>query len=104
VQPPPCRLRQPRRLALELRFDGERKGNIRSIADRLFDAGELWLQDADDRDGTLFTCTTVPATPGLLPNRERQYLWLITATAAAVGRSSSGAIVRPTIALTPRTR
>jgi hypothetical protein len=32
-----------------------------------------------------------------------QYLWLITATGAAVGRSSSGRIVRPSRAVTPST-
>ena len=51
--------------------------------------------------GTLLTATGVPTTPGLPPNRDIQYLWLITATGAAAGRSSSGVIVRPIRAVTP---
>src|SRR5580704_1150991 len=51
--------------------------------------------------GTLLMRTGAPMTPGLPPNRDIQYLSLITPTGAAVGRSSSGVIVRPIRALTP---
>src|ERR1700730_931615 len=54
--------------------------------------------------GTLLTRTGVPTTPGLPPNRDIQYLWLITPTGAAVGRSSSGVMVRPIHAATPSAR
>ena len=51
--------------------------------------------------GTLLTLMTLPTTAGSVPNRECQYLLLMTATGVAVGRSSSGRIVRPMRAGTP---
>ena len=54
--------------------------------------------------GTLLNWTTLPTTCGSLPNRDRQYRALITATGGRVGRSSSGTMVRPGFAVRPSTR
>ena len=51
--------------------------------------------------GTLLTLMALPTTAGSVPNRECQYFELMTATGVAVGRSSSGRMVRPMRAVTP---
>ena len=111
LQPPESRRceqrrvgRQGRSAALRAGFERERQRHIGRVADRLLDAGEFRREHADDRDRDVVHADRRADDARVAAEPRHPVLWLITATGAAVGRSSSGVMVRPRLAVTPSTR
>ena len=78
----------------------EGHGNVRRLATAL-NGTEVRRNHPHDRDRHVVDLITLPTTAGSVPNRECQYLELMTPTGVAVGRSVSGRMVRPMRAATP---